>query len=200
MPVSGVSVGGEVRAAVLSFWPWFLLFGAALIALVKVGLNAGVAAAAERAVEKKFREWEVRFTVLHERRVAVIEALVVRFADLKAHLDQSISIKPTGGDGFGLEHLSAAATAGNEINRFLAARRYYFPKSTLTKIAAALDTLKSAHIELSIGAEGQVHGRGTDTHVAMYSEGFKKLRKTVPPLVEAVEDEFRRLLGVELDS
>jgi hypothetical protein len=59
----------------------------ALTVLVWLAARTAVKAAVERALERKFREWEVRFSKLHERRVEVMEGMMDRLVDLKRALD-----------------------------------------------------------------------------------------------------------------
>lgn len=171
----------------------------ALTVLVWLAARTAVKAAVERALERKFREWEVRFSKLHERRVEVMEGMMDRLVDLKRALDAATGPQHED-DAHGYQHLLEATAAGNEAHRYFAARRYYLPKETADKVDRLLREMKAAWADVAGGTEGWLGVGPYASHkdygelAAMVVAGGKAVREKLPPIISEVEGEFRRLV------
>ena len=149
---------------------------------------------AERAVEKKFREWEVRFSKLHERRVEVMDELQDHLIDVKHALDKAAGIKWNLEDPDGVEHINAAAEAGMKAHRCLATRRYYLPKKAAKRVGEVLEEMRSIQISILTGVEGKLWGDIDPASDALVSNGYKGVREKLPALFDLLEQEFRSLV------
>lgn len=149
---------------------------------------------AERAVEKKFREWEVRFSKLHERRVEVMDELQDRLIDLKHALDAAADIQWNLEDPHGVEHLIAAAEAGREARRCLATRRYYLPREAADRVGEVLEEMRSIHVSILTGVEGKLRGDRDPAADSLILDGYKGVREKLPALFDELEVEFRTLV------
>jgi hypothetical protein len=152
-----------------------------------------VVASVERAVEREFRQWEVRFTKLHERRVEAMEGIMDRLIELKRTLDAATGIQSLD-DPHGLKHLQDATEAGREAQRYLAARRFYLPKESAEKVEALLKETKEAWASLTTGAEGRARGEIGAAHTDLLRAGYKTVRESLPGLIAEVEGSFRKVV------
>ena len=175
-------------------WPClvsvFVLVWGAVVLAMKTGLTASV----EKAVEMKFRQWEVRFTSLHERRIEVTGEMQERLVAVKQALDFASGIQPMD-DPHGFKHLGAVIQTSNEARRYFESRRYLFPKETAGKIEDLLTEMKAAWANLQTGAEGLARGSFAPVNSSLVAEGYSIVRKRLPPLIQEVEEEFRKLVG-----
>jgi hypothetical protein len=103
-------------------------------------------------------------------------------------------------DPHGYQHLVEATAAGNEAHRYFAARQYYLPKATAGKVDGLLKEMKAAWADVAGGTEGWLgigpYGGHEDygDYAAMLIAGSRAVRDGLPPLIEEVAEEFRRLV------
>lgn len=182
-------------------WQGLVALGAAVVALTGVVVRAAASSAVERAVERKFRQWEVRFSKLHERRVEVMEETQDRLVALKRALDAASGLQPLE-DPHGLQDLQEATDALNEAARYVAARRYYLPSGTAAKLAKLLSETRTAWASMVTGAQFPARGglETSSSSTLMRIEGFQAVREKLPPLLTEVEEEFRRLVRGDSDD
>lgn len=153
----------------------------------------------ERAVERKFREWEVRFSKLHERRVEVMEGIMERLVALKRALDAASGMQPLD-DPKSLKPLGEANEALREADLYVAGRRYYLPPSVGKRAEAFLKEAKGALADLITGIHTDRTPGGRDVAFAIKHEGYKAVREKLPSLIAEVEAEFRRLVRGDTDD
>lgn len=179
-----------------------LLLAGAVVALAWLAVRTAVTSAVQRAVEREFRQWEVRFSKLHERRVEVMEGVMDRLVAIRWALLSATGILQPGDDRYGVKHLEEAAEAGNEARRYFMARSYYLPTGPACRIKELLAELQETWANLYTGAEGLIQqGRSPGgPEQELMATGRAALRNKVPALIAQVEEEFRQVLGVKSNS
>lgn len=191
--MAGEASGGE------GMTPTKLILAVVVVVPVLVWLatRTAVASAVERAVEKKFRDWEIRFSRLHERRVDVMEGVMDSLVAIRWALLAATDIAPPNDDAYVMKHLAKAASAGDKARQFFMARKYYLPKKSADRIEELLAKLQEAWAELYTGAEGLIRQgpAGGAPEKDLMRSGTESLRKEVPLLIEQIEVEFRDILG-----
>lgn len=176
-------------------WEQVLLLGLAFVVLAWLAARTAVAAAVERAIERKFREWEVRFSLLHTRRLDALEMIQEHLADTRAALESAKPyLEPVDNPAELQRHLSEATAGWRKASRTLASRRFYFPPATCAKLEDLLDGLKCTNLWAMIMEYGESSNQ---------SEGFRRrtkakygeLRDQVQVMSDEIDQEFRRLVG-----
>lgn len=169
-------------------------WGTALVGLVLglawLGINTAVRSAVERAVERTFRQWEVRFTLLHERRMEAIAEVWERLVTVRWHLDRAAGIQRLD-DPRGRRHIRAAFEAGEQAVRYFATRQLFLPKEIKGQVKDLLDRMHGALIDLDMWAANEGQPDPTSVYDAMGREGRTVIRQELPQMIDALEQAFR---------
>lgn len=154
-----------------------------VILLVGWFVRIAVEKRVEKAVEKKFRDWEVRFSLLHERRVRVMEGLLDQLVGLRQALERSINTN---------ENFPDAEDALAKAEHFIAARKYYFARELGNQLLEVVRKARGALGPVKRFARDVDRDEGaSDKVIERYVQALEQVAEDLPRLMEEVEEEFR---------
>lgn len=179
--------------------PWVkvgLVVAAEIAVLLPLLVRWWSKAAVERAVEKKFREWEVRFSMLHERRIGVLEAVKEHVVDAQQALDAAQVYLDASIEGEELDELLGEADlAWRRATRTLASRQFYLPPETGRRVERLLHDIRWTNLHATF--IGDSSGDKDDLQIAREEsrQAYLELRDRLPNVIEEIDGEFRWLVG-----
>jgi len=170
----------------------------------KIQLKADADTANERlknSLQMMALEHQVRFSKLHEKRAEVIGELYARLIEVEKGYGRFVLV-----DGYERdaekqgEARHKTDDAMYEMSLFIEKHRIYLPAGVCASLKAFLDIMWNNAIH--VGVYGEVGGTYATPETARERrEAFRKateaLQKEIPAARTALEDEFRKLLGVE---
>lgn len=143
-------------------------------------------------------EHQVRFTKLHEKRAEIIAELYEKLVDLHRHGEFFVVTRENNPDPAKEEEFRKMQKELAEFWRFYERHQIYLP----SEICAALEELQH-EIRGNVWAAG-IFGRihNPNEHVLQQSQdaftkGYAAFEEKIPAARKALENEFRRMLGVE---
>jgi len=178
----------------------FRQFGGATVA---VGVLAWfVRAWLKQAFQKQLLELqatlridESRLSRLHERRATVTEELYVRLIGAVADTEGFLS--PADDEA---NKDAKRKKLGDSLQAFLefyAKHKIYFSKPTTEKLDALVGAMRRPAIRFSVHLTHSLDGTlGRSKLVDAWIKSSEEFQKLVPPALEAVQEEFRAILGV----
>jgi hypothetical protein len=143
---------------------------------------------------------QFRFSRLHERAVDAVAGTYVKLDEVRLALASYVSIVEYEGNS----QEARRKQLGEKIQCFqdyFRTQRLYLPKSTANKVATFEDTAFQMTREFMIHVEYHADARGASEAKARgekWIELSNRLNSEIVPLLGELEDEFRRLLDVEM--
>jgi tRNA A37 methylthiotransferase MiaB len=106
-----------------------------------------------------------------------------------------------GGEPSKVEKSITLAALGNELAEYFDEHSIYFSKSTCSKFESLFKSIRDPSMRFSTVLHmAQQYPEDRDLAKMKreaWTEGAQKFREEVPPLKEALADDFREILGVE---
>ncbi len=150
-------------------------------------------------------EHEIRFRSLHEKQAEIIAETYKR---LKRFYDNVLSYTDLfegASEPSRSEKLKTVNEAYQEFWQYYPLHAIYFPKITRKRVTELVNTLTSITRRMNQGLatydkKAQIAARvGKDMPEDPWDKAYEKMQKLVPPLLEAMEADFHRILGVKED-
>lgn len=138
---------------------------------------------------------------LYSKKSEIIEKLYQKLVELNyIMLDMTVSFRNiTGKDEKTvqleeLERVNKAAESGNDFFKFYGTNKIYFEKSTCLLIENLQEQFREVHSDYSFR-----HTFGmppSEMTYEMAKKASERVRKDIPKLMETLEDDFRKTLGI----
>lgn len=139
---------------------------------------------------------------LLQKRADVIDMLHSRIVEMSNTVGQMVnplqlgSKDPEENDNSKTKRRSAAADAFNSFNEYFMKHDIYLPKELDSEVSALRDLVRQSFFDFdwSQGA----YGAGENSN--KWIEAYDRMTKEVPPVLENLKSEFRKLLGVKSEA
>jgi hypothetical protein len=142
-------------------------------------------------------EHEHRVAALHEKRAVVIAKLYELLVEFIGAAESYANPAEFSGEPNKDEKAKILGEKASEFRRYFVTNRIYFPK----QICNAIDNLWSEAISPVSKFSFWRKQEGAARNVSeAWFEAWDVMSKKVPPLLESIEDEFRSLIGVSVDT
>ncbi len=142
-------------------------------------------------LESKNFEHREKFSLIYQRRAEIICGLYSLLVKAKRLVGDLVAPFQRGGQSLP-EKKQKVADAYNEAASFFYENRPFFTKETVDKVDKLLDTLSSALIDFDTAQIGEDY-KPDDT--GLWMQSYKSVRDDIPPILDALESEFREILG-----
>jgi hypothetical protein len=146
-------------------------------------------------------EYGKRSTLLQEKRANLIDELYKKLIDYLAAAESFSSIIEWGGEPTKEEKAGVLAEKSSELFVFFLRHRIYFSAALCDQIQHLYNTVRVPTTQYRVWLAAV---RNSDNSGGKFQESWDKaaqtIQKDVPPLMSAIEDEFRALLGVYLPA
>jgi len=139
-------------------------------------------------------EHQIRFSHLHEKVAEVVAETYARLSRLTAALQRYVSIIESNDGPTKYERRMAVAKAMTEFRDYFLPRRLYLPKGIAEQIAQ-LDGTIHAQTHLFM-FEVEIAQEPNHDMVKAWARIASEVQSEIQPLLAALEDKFRGLLGV----
>ena len=158
----------------------------------------------QHQLDTKLNEFNIRFSKLHQERAEAIKKLYVKIVELhSAMMDFTRLMKPVIEDHEKeeQERLSRVNSAFQDFNNFYLRNRIFFEKSMVEKLDNLSKEYWDKGWDFAFMNQQFQEGSLSKEVFQEYFEKSKKISETVEKdftkLIEEIEDEFRKMLGVE---
>jgi len=140
-------------------------------------------------------EHQVRFARLHEKVAKSVAGMHLRLTNLAIAVGRYTAVFETPSMGSKVERRKAIADALKNFDDYFKTRKLYVSKELAQRIKALVDRLYGLTVDFMHGVEkgGDESFPDRDT----WTKVDNAMRNEAKPLLEALEDEFRSLLGVQ---
>ncbi len=144
-------------------------------------------------------EHQTRYSLMHERRAEVISELYKLIVAARASIGDMTSLlqESTLDDEKEkqrkFEQRKRAENDFNEVRKFFDSHRLYLSRQASERADTALTLMTDAIISYEIGNEP---GSSRENRTAL-REAYDTMRKSLPPVLDELESEFKNILGVE---
>lgn len=173
----------------------------------KLGLQATHDVEMEKlrnALTLKSIEHEIRFRSVHEKQATVMAETYAKIYEVHKTVSSYVAILEQGGDPSKEEKLKLVATAYEAFRDCFYPQRIFFPKETGRRVMDFANKLTEVTNMFTHGQQREarmVHNRRTSENEAAaafdhWDKTHKMMQDEVPPLLEQLEGDFQRLLGV----
>lgn len=137
-------------------------------------------------------------TLLLERRAGLIDELYKKLIDYLAAAESFSSIVEWAGEPSKEEKAKTLSDQANAFFGFFIRHRIYFSSALCDRIRHLHETVREPMTRLQVWQHAVRDGdlSGGEFHDA-WEKAAKTIQKDVPPLMTAIEEEFRSLLGVK---
>ena len=143
-------------------------------------------------------EHEKQIHLLHERRAEVIAELYARLKEFVSAAGSFASLVEWKGEPTKEEKAVKLADKAYEFHHYFQMKRIFFSEDVCAKVETVFQEVHSASLKyrmwLAHSKDGG--GRAYEKMDEAWTEAWNTMKDKVPPLVTAVETEFRGLLGV----
>jgi len=143
-------------------------------------------------------EHQVRFSRLHEDVARTVSETYSRLYNWAVAVERYVSVFERASGPSKKERRTAVADAMKDFADYFRPRKLYLPKQLANRIKAFEEKLFGLATEFMIGVEQGGDDRYPDRDT--WAKVDKAMHEEARPLFEALEDEFRRLLGVRSDE
>ena len=199
-----VVTGGSAAVVLAVAWA-FKTAIAAWVAKDTEAFKARLKADADTEIEKlksslqrTATEHQVMFSRLHEKRAEVIEIVYASLTDLYLKAEEFITTREADWSPQKNEEFLALRKKFAEVFLFIDQRRIFLPQRACELMDRHLNTMRRT-VDIA-GAFGAVQPDSTSMAKA-YEQAFavvyEKLKTDIPAARKALEEEFRKMLGVE---
>ena len=144
------------------------------------------------------KERETRFTILQTRRAEVIETLYGKLFVFMAATENFVAPIGYSSDPTKEEQLKTVAEAQRDFRAYYMRNRIYFSETICEGIDNLFKTivpkLTTFGFTLALADKHPEHGKDK---LDAWNEAWNSMQERVPPIMQAIEADFRELLGVE---
>lgn len=143
-------------------------------------------------------EHEKRIHLLQERRAHTIAELHSKIMDFLAAAESFASLMEYSGEPSKREKARLLDEKAGEFHKYFLRNRIYFSEDVCEKVETLFREVHDSSVGLSIWlAKGEKGAGDYSTQInEAWGEAWRAMKDKVPPLVKAIEAEFRELLGV----
>jgi hypothetical protein len=138
-------------------------------------------------------EHQQRFSTIHQRQAEVIANLYGKIAKSKGVTADLVAIFQQGGQSL-MEKKQRAADVYNDMAAYFYENRIFLPREAAEKAETLISTLKEVLIEFDAAQIGNDEYKPDQT--GLWRQSYKRLRDEVPPVLEELESEFKKILGI----
>ncbi len=136
-------------------------------------------------------EHEIRFRSIHEKQAEILAETYSLLYQLQEVVASYVAISESSGEPTKKEKLKIVADASENFRTYFYPRKIFFPYATGESTSALANKLTEI---TNVFAIGQIIQDGT---VAYWGKTNKLIKEEIPPLLNQLEQEFQRLLGVD---
>ena len=140
-------------------------------------------------------EHQIRFAKLHENVAEVVAETYARLSNLASAVDRYVSPFEWEGGPSKKDLRMEVAKEMKYFTEYFRPRRLYLPKQIADRINALVDKLFSLADDFKWGVEAGGDERSSERDTWLKVD--KAMREEARPLLTALEDEFRSILGVQ---
>ena len=166
----------------------------------RMQLQADHDIARQRAILELKNELTVlreRSAQLHDKRIDVIEKLYEGLTLTRTRAQEFLHPMEMAGAPSKEELLKPLIDAYNEVNKLFRAKRIYFSRDTCELVDAALSAIREPTQRFSFVLDYSKWDRAQFREkINVHANMWETFTEQVPKAMAAVEDEFRKLLGV----
>lgn len=144
-------------------------------------------------LERANFEHQQRFSTIHQRQAEVIANLYGKIARSKSVTADLVAIFQQGGESL-MEKKKRAADVYNDMSAYFYENRIFLPRDAAEKAESLIGTLKDILIEFDTAQMGNDEYKPDQT--GLWQQAYKRLRDEVPPVLDDLESEFKKTLGV----
>jgi len=142
-------------------------------------------------------EHEKRTHLLQERRAQTIAELYARLVNFLAAAESFASLMEWSGEPSKEEKAILLAQRAGEFREYFLCNRIYFSENVCQKFETLFREVHGSSLRFRIWLAQDEKGAAVATQMhKAWEEAWKVMKDKVPPLVTAIEAEFRELLGV----
>jgi hypothetical protein len=143
-------------------------------------------------------EHEKQIHLLHERRAEVIAELYARLKEFVGAAASFASLVEWKGEPTKEEKAAKLADKAYEFHHYFQAKRIFFSEDVCAKVDTVFQEVHAASMKYRVWLAHSKDGGGRayEKMDEAWTEAWDTMKDKVPPLVAAVEAEFRSLLGV----
>jgi hypothetical protein len=143
-------------------------------------------------------EHEKQMHLLHERRAEVIAELYARLKDFLGAAASFASLAEWKGEPTKEEKAAKLADKAYEFHHYFQTKRIFFGQDVCAKVDTVFQEVHSVSMKYRMWLAHSKNGgeRAYEKMDEAWTEAWNTMQDKVPPLVAAVEKEFRSLLGV----
>jgi hypothetical protein len=150
------------------------------------------------ALQAAADERQVRFANLHEKRAGVLEELNNRLVDVQQEGERFVFVDGYAEHGTQMEAYIKANEKLREFYIFVEKHRIYLPEHVCTLLKNFMEAVRKTVI--SVGVYGSIENPTQQTleeRNRILTGAFQAFEGRIPDARRALEEEFRRILGVE---
>lgn len=141
------------------------------------------------------KQEQIKYSKLYDKRAGVIEKLYELLIDFDIKMGSLVSPAELVGDLPKKEKLKLAGSAGRKFVDYYAKKKIYFRKKIVDSLDEISKKFKSAWIDFTLFP---ITGSGNEKEKWEYwIKAWKTCSEKIPPLKEQLEDDFRKILGVQ---
>jgi hypothetical protein len=201
-----VTVGGGTGASFAIAWLLKSIINHGLtrdIETFKARLQADATKEAENlkhSLEKTAVEHQVRFANLHSRRAEVIAEIYTKMVDAEQKGQRFAYVEGYEDHPTRQEAYKETMTTIVDLYYFIEKRRIYLPEEVCALLKCFVDTVRKSIIGINIFAPLQPAAHNPqvfEQKVKMLEDVSEAFEKSIPAAREALEKEFRSILGAE---
>lgn len=133
-----------------------------------------------------------KFSVIHQRQAEVIANIYGKIARAKAVTADLVGIFQQGGQSLP-DKKKKASDIYNEMSAYFFENRIFLPRKTAEKTEKIVMGIRDVLIEFDTAQLGNKEYRPDST--GLWVQAYKKLRDDIPPLLDDLEDDFKKILG-----
>ena len=143
-------------------------------------------------------EHEKQIHLLHERRAEVIAELYAKLKAFVAAAASFASLVEWKGEPTKEEKAATLADKAYEFHHYFQSKRIFFSEGVCAKVDSVFGEVHSSSVKYRVwlARSKDGGGRAYEKMDEAWTEAWNTMKDKVPPLVAAVETEFRDLLGV----
>lgn len=143
-------------------------------------------------------EHQIRFSRLHEKQAAIIEKTYANAVKLYYASSTFLRRYPAAKEEENQQNIRILWKAADRFRIYFETHRIYFNAEVSEKIMNLNENLSKAISVLVSFADGQL--LTTDGKIVMseWSKAMDVMEKEIPPIKAALEDSFRKILGVRI--
>jgi hypothetical protein len=143
-------------------------------------------------------EHQVRFTKLHEKRAEIIADLYKKLIDLHRHAEYFVMTRENNSDPAKDKEFREIQQEMADFQKFYQEHQIYLPLDVCTSLENLLSEITGN--VWAAGIFGRIEHPGEQTVLSSqeaFTKGYAAFEEKIPAARKALENEFRKMLGVE---